>query len=203
MPIIVQILHSTPLMNTPSQKKLAQQNPMNPQFGQGDINSQQYFFTLPNTINDNLFVHLVQQNTPLFNLQDLDHEDLANHKRAKRNIVRTRKLQRSTERAEKLVQLKRELIRKAELRVSGLVWRNQERREKGVKRIKKEEPSSPVIKLETPPTPSLQYPLTNIHVTIPFHRSKRVCMVTYIQTIPHLIELYSQNAYSGIWHLLV
>ena len=62
----------------------------------------------------------------LFNLQDLDHEDLVNHKRAKRDIVRVRKLKRSTERVEKLVQLKRELIRKAELGVSGLVWRNQE-----------------------------------------------------------------------------
>ena len=81
-----------------------------------------------------------------------------NHKRAKRDTARARKLKRSTERVEKLVQLKRELIRKAELGVLGLVWRNQERWEKGVKRIKKEEPSSPVIKLETPPTPSLQYP---------------------------------------------
>ena len=158
MPIIVQILYSAPSMNMRSQKKLAQQNPMNPQFGQGDIDSRQYFFMLPNTIDDNLFVHLVQNDTTLFDLQDLDHEDLANHKRAKRDIARVRKLQRSTERAEKLVRLKRELIRKAELGVSGLVWRNQEQQPKGVKRVKKEEPSSPVIKIETPPTPTLQYP---------------------------------------------
>ena len=85
-------------------------------------------------IDDNSYVHLVQQDTPLFNLQDLDHEDLANHKRAKRNIVRARKLQRSTERVEKLVRLKRELIRKAELGVSGLIWRHQEQRERGLKR---------------------------------------------------------------------
>ena len=158
MPIIVQILYSTPSMNTCSQKKLTQQNPMNPQFGHGDIDSWQYFFTLPNTIDDNSFVHLVQHDTVLFDLHDLDHADLANHKRAKRDIARANKLQRSTERAEKLVQLKRELIRKAELGVSGLIWRNQERWKKGVPRIKKEELSSPVIKLETPPTPSLQYP---------------------------------------------
>ena len=131
---------------------------MGPQFAQGDIDSRQYFFTLPNTIDDNLFVHLVQQNTPLFDLQDLDHEDLANHKRAKRNLARARKLQRSTERVEKLVQLKRELIRKAELGESGLVWRNQEKQAPGVKKIEKEEPLSPIIKLETPPTPSLEYP---------------------------------------------
>ena len=126
MPIIVQILYSTPLMNAHSQKKLTQQNPMNPQFGHGDIDSRQYFFTLPNTIDDNSYVHLVQQDTTLFDLQDLDHEDLANHKRVKRNIARARKLKRSTERAEKLVRLKRVLIRKAELGVSGLIWRNQE-----------------------------------------------------------------------------
>ena len=158
MSIIVQILYSAPSLNTRSKKRLAQQNPMGPQFTQGDIDSCQYFFTLPNTLDDNSFVHLVQQDTMLFDLQDLDHEDLVNHKRAKKNIARARKLQRSTERAEKLVRLKRELIRKAELGESGLVWRNQENRAPGVKRIKKEEPSSPVIKLETPPTPSLQYP---------------------------------------------
>ena len=71
-------------MNTHSQKKLATQNPMNPQFGQGDINSQRYFFTLSNTI-------------------DLNHEDLVNHKRAKRNIVRQRQFKRDMDRAEKLV----------------------------------------------------------------------------------------------------
>ena len=81
-----------------------------------------------------------------------------NHKGAKGNIARLRKLQRSTERAEKLVQLKRELMRKAELGELGLVWRNQEKWAPGVKRLKREEPLSPVIKIETPPTPSLQYP---------------------------------------------
>ena len=147
-------------MNTCSKKKITQLNPMGPQFAQGDIDSQQYFFTLPNTINDNSFVHLVQQNTPLFNLQDLDHEDLVNHKRGKRNLVRSRALKRETDRVEKLVQLKRELIRKAELGELGLVWRNQEQRAPGVKRVKKEEPLSPMLKIETPPLPQLQWPPT-------------------------------------------
>ena len=133
---------------------------MNPQFGQGDIDSRQYFFTLPNMMDDNLYIHLVQQDTLLYNLQDLDQEELADHKRRKRDLARARKFKRSTERVEKLVRLKRELTRKAELGVLGLIWRNQEQQNKGVKRIKKEEPSSPVIKLEMPPTPSLQYPLS-------------------------------------------
>ena len=62
-----------------------------------------------------------------------------------------------------MVGLKRELIRKAELGELGLVWRNQEQRPKGVERIKKEEPSSPIIKIETPPTPTLLYPPTPPH----------------------------------------
>ena len=64
---------------------------------------------------------------------------------------------------EKVVQLKKELIRKGELGESGLVWRNQERRPKGVQRIKKEEPSSPNLKIETPPSPNLLYPPTPPH----------------------------------------
>ena len=136
---------------------------MGPQFAQGDIDSQQYFFTLPNTIDNNLFVHLVQQDTTLFDLQDLDHEDLVNHKEGKRRLVESRALKRETKRLEKLVRLKRELIGKAELGELGLIWRNQERRPKGVKRIKKEEPSSPIIKIETPPSLTLQYPPTPPH----------------------------------------
>ena len=46
MPNIVQILYSAPSMNTHSKKKLPLQNPMNPQFGQGNIDSQQYFFKI-------------------------------------------------------------------------------------------------------------------------------------------------------------
>ena len=114
-------------------------------------------------IDDNSFVHLVQQDTSLFDLQDLDHEDLANHKEGERRLAESRALKRETKRLEKVVRLKRELIRKAEWGGSGLVWRNQEWRPKGVQRIKKEEPSSPIIKIETPPTPTLVYPPTPPH----------------------------------------
>ena len=95
MSIIVQIVYSTPHMNTCSQKKQLPNNPLHPQFGQGGIDSQLYFFTLPNTLDDNLYVHLVQQDTTLFDLQDLGHIELAEHKRMKRNIRRVRKLQRT------------------------------------------------------------------------------------------------------------
>ena len=99
----------------------------------------------------------------MFDLQDLGHEDLVNHKEGKRRLAESRALKRETKRLEKVVRSKRELIRKAELGELGLVWRNQERRPKGVRRIKKEEPSSPIIKIETPPSPMLQYPPTPPH----------------------------------------
>ena len=101
MPIIVQILYSSPLLNTHSQKKAALLNPMGPQFSHRDINSQQYFFTLPNTIDNNLFVHLVQLDTTLFDLQDLDHEDLANHKEGKRRLAESRAFKQETKKVGK------------------------------------------------------------------------------------------------------
>ena len=82
MSIIVHIIHSAPSMNTRSQKKNAL-SAAGPQFGHGDIDSQKYFFALPNTLDDNSYVHLVQQDTTLYDLQDLDHQDILNHKEAK------------------------------------------------------------------------------------------------------------------------
>ena len=126
MSIIVQILHSAPSMNTRSKKKEAQQNPMAPQFGQGEVDSHQYFFTLLNSLNDNLFIHMVQQDTTMFDLQELTHEELVNHKQVKKDLTRAREFKRETNREEKLVRLKEELIRKTELGETGLIWRNQE-----------------------------------------------------------------------------
>ena len=151
-------------MNTRSKKRNIILDPTNQlHFGEGLIDSRLYFFTLPNTIDDNSFIHLVQQDMTLFDLQDLDHVDVQNHKEGKRRLAESRTLKRKVKRMEKVVRLKRELIRKAELGQSGLVWRNQEWRKKGVPRIKKEEPLSPIIKLETPPSPTLIYPPTPPH----------------------------------------
>ena len=150
-------------MNTCSKKRNIVLDPTNQlHFGEGLIDSRLYFFTLPNTMDDNSFVHLVQNDTTLFDLQDLDHVDIENHKEGKRRLAELRALKWETKRMEKVVRLKSELIRKAELGEIGLIWRNQERRPKGVPRIKKEEPSSPIIKVETPPTPTL-YPPTPPH----------------------------------------
>ena len=164
MSIIVQIAYTAPSMNTRSKKRGIVIDPDHQlHFGEGLINSQRYFFTLPNTLDDNSFVHLVQSDTLLYDLQDLDHVDIENHKEGKRRLAELRVKKQETKRMEKVVQLKRELIRKGELGESGLVWRNQERRPKGVQRIKKEERLSPIIKIEMPPTPTLLYPPTPPH----------------------------------------
>ena len=164
MSLIVQIAYTAPSMNTRSKKRGIVIDPGHKQqFGQGLLNSQNYFFTLPTTLDDNSFVHLVQSDTILYDLQDLDHVNIENHKGGKRRLVELRAKKQETKRMEKVVRLKRELIRKGELGELGLVWRNQERRSKGVQRIKKEEPSSPIIKIETPPSPTLLYPPTPPH----------------------------------------
>ena len=103
MSIIVQILHSTPLMNTRSEKKVAQQNPMAAQFAQGEVDSRQYFFTLPNSLDNNLFIHMVQQDTTMFDLQELTHEELKNHRQAKKDLARAKEFKREMNRKEKLV----------------------------------------------------------------------------------------------------
>ena len=172
--IIVQIVYSPPFMNTHSQKWLLPNNTHNQHFDGGEItlDTQQFFFTLPNTMDDDSYVHLVQQNTCLFDLQDLDHEELADHKRRRKNWARMRKMERIRWEVEKLVQLKRELRwahkkSRTEAGVQGIVWWNREYWDngKGLKRIggvkvKKEEQLtlSLQIKVEPSPTPTLQYP---------------------------------------------
>ena len=164
MSFIVQIAYTAPSMNMHSKKRGIVIDPAHQlHFGKGLINSQCYVFTLPNTIDDNSFVHLVQTDTLLYDLQDLDHINIENHKEGKRRLAELRMKKRYMKRMEEVVRLKKELIRKGELGESGLVWRNQERRPKGVQRIKKEEPSSPNLKIETPPTPNLLYPPTPPH----------------------------------------
>ena len=64
------------------------------QFGQEEVNSHQYFFTLPNSLDDNSFVHMVQQDMTMFNLQELTHEELMNHKQAKKDLARAKELKR-------------------------------------------------------------------------------------------------------------
>ena len=102
---IVDIVTSPPTMNTHSKKHHL---PMNHPIHQlknveAILNTRYYFFSLPNSLDDDTYVHLIQCSTCLYDLQDLTPEELADHKRRKKNWVRQRKMKRIREEAEKIV----------------------------------------------------------------------------------------------------
>ena len=79
---IVDILCSSPTMNTHSKKQnITIQDPM--EHLNNDALDVQYFFTLPNTIDNHNIVQVIQSNMTSYNLQDLDEEDLAEWRRVK------------------------------------------------------------------------------------------------------------------------
>ena len=131
------------------------------------------FFTLPNMLDDHTYIHIIQQDTCLYDIQDLEPEDIAERMRIKKKQADKRRMRRIRQAAEiqveKVTQLKRELrIAPKKSRTEngelGIIWWNRGYWGTGfgVKRlgIKKEEPSTPSlqIKVEPPPTPHLTYP---------------------------------------------
>ena len=142
----------------------------------GHSQHQIFFFTLPNSLDNDRYIHLLQWGTCLYNIQDLDPEDIAEWKRKKKNWARKQKMRRIREVAEKLVQLKGELglmhkQSRTESGQLGIVWWNWEYWDSGMglKRlrtldnglqVKKEEPTTPSlhVKIESPPTPCIHYP---------------------------------------------
>ena len=130
------------------------------------------FFTLPNTLDDEHYIHIIQHDTCLYDIQDLDPDDIAERLRIKKKQADKRRMRRmrwkAEIQAEKVKRLRRELQiahkrSRTEDGVLGIVWWNQEYWGTGlrVKRlgVKKEEPSTPVLaKVEPPPTPPLTYP---------------------------------------------
>ena len=118
-----------------------------------------------------MYVHIIQQDTCLYDIQDLKPEDITEQLRIKKKQVdkrRMRRIRRAVEiQNEKVKQLKRELRiahkkSRTEDGILGIAWWNREYWGTGfgVKRlgIKKEEPSTPpLVKIEPPPTPPLTY----------------------------------------------
>ena len=89
--LIVQIAYTAPSMNTRSKKRGIVIDPGHQlHFGEGLINSRHYSFTLPSTLDDNSFIHMVQVGTSLYDLQDLDQVDIEDHKERKRRWVESR-----------------------------------------------------------------------------------------------------------------
>ena len=130
--------------------------------------------TLPNTLDDTTFIHIIQQDTCLYDIQDLDPEDIAERLRIKKKQVDKRRMRRMRQaaeiQAEKVKRLRRELRivhkrSRTEDGQLGIVWWNREYwgNKFGVKRlgIKMEEPSTLSLlipKVKPPPTPPLTYP---------------------------------------------
>ena len=152
---------SPPAMNTRSRKHLI------PQIV--DNLDADTFFTLPNTLDDASIVHVIQQDTCLYDIQDLDPEEIAERRRIQKKQADKRRMKRIRREAEvqagKVKRLRRELrIAHKRSRTEdgelGIIWWNRDYwgtrfREKRLG-IKKEEPSTP--KIEHPPTPPLTYP---------------------------------------------
>ena len=167
---IAEIVMTPPAMNTQSKKRLIPHIVDNLE-GDNFFNSNN-FFTLPNTLDNETFVHIIQQDTCLFDIQDLNPEDIAEWLRIKKKQADKQRMMRMRRTAEiqagKVKQLRRELQiahkrSRTEDGVLGVVWWSQEYWDTGfgVRRlgIKKEEPSTPLIhKVEPPPTPPLTYP---------------------------------------------
>ena len=158
-----------PAMNTRSRKRLIPQIVDN--LEGDDFFDANNFFTLPNTLDDASFIHIIQRDTCLYDIQDLDPEDIAERLRIKKKQAdkrRMRRIRRAAEiQTEKVKRLRRELrIAHKRSRTEdgqlGIIWWNREYWGTGfgVKRlgIKKEEPSTPKLKVERPPTPPLTYP---------------------------------------------
>ena len=131
---IVDIVSSPPTTNTCSKKvHLPDDHCINQYFKNRMVilDTRYFFITLPNSLDNDWCVHLLQRGTCLYDIQDLNPEDIAEWKRKKKNWARKQKMGRIREVAEKLVWLKRELwlIHKRSRTESGelgIVWWNQE-----------------------------------------------------------------------------
>ena len=160
-----------PAMNTCSKKRQLP-HPANQLNKENFLPNMGNFFTLPNMLDTHTYVHIIQRDTCLYNIQDLEPEDIAERMRIKRKQADKRRMRRIWQAAEiqasKVKQLRR-LLQMAHKRsrtedgVLGITWWNREYWGTGfgVKRlgIKKEEPSTPLlVKVEPPPTPPLTYP---------------------------------------------
>ena len=159
-------------MNTHSKKCLTARHTLETNEDKILIDSK-HFFTLANMMDNNLYVHLIQCDTCLFNIQDLGPEDINTRLQMKKKAAKKRWMQKIWWHAE-LEAAKVKLLRR-ELRIAhkknrtedgelGITWWSREYwdERKGVKRltVKKEEPVTPIWWGQDykPSTPMLTYP---------------------------------------------
>ena len=161
-----------PVMNTRSKKRLTARHALEMNTDKILLDSE-YFFTLANMMDDDLYVHLIQRNTCLYDIQDLEPEEIEMRLRMKRKAVKKQQRERIRRHAElraaEVKLLRRELRtahkkNRTENGEMGITWWNQEYwdKGKGVKKItvKKEEPVTPIWWGQDykPSTPMLTYP---------------------------------------------
>ena len=86
---MVEIIVSPPAMNTHSKKCQLPNNHPAQQLDDGTmvLDTCLHFFTLPNLLDDHTFVHMVQRDTCLYDIQDLEPEDIAERMRRMRRAV--------------------------------------------------------------------------------------------------------------------
>ena len=83
---------SPPSMNTHSRKH--QIPHFADQLDGENLFDSSHFFTLPNTLDDMTYVHIIQHDTCLFDIQDLEPEEIAERMRIKKKQADKRRMRR-------------------------------------------------------------------------------------------------------------
>ena len=209
-------------MNTCSKKRQLHHHHPTQQLDDGmmALDTHQHFFTLPNMLDNHTFIHMVQWDTCLYDIQDLEPEEITEQMQIQKQQARRRRMEKIRWEAEiqteKVRWLKRELWiahkrSRTDDGVMGIVWWNQEYwgMDREIKRleVKKEEPSTPSlqIKVKPPPTPPLTYPpsCTSSSQFCSIDPNNFVWSPICICTITLLIYPLHYCSNLGIWHLLV
>ena len=76
-----------PAMNTHSKKRLTARHALETNEDQMLINSQ-HFFTLANMMDNDLYVHLIQRDTCLYDIPDLGPDDIDTRLRMKKKVAK-------------------------------------------------------------------------------------------------------------------
>ena len=105
-----------PANNTRSKKRITARHALET-FGDKVLLDSEHFFTLANMMDDDSFVHLIQHDTCLYDIQDLDSNDIKTRLRMKKKAAKKRRMQRIRRHAElravEVKLLRRELDRKS------------------------------------------------------------------------------------------
>ena len=82
-----------PAMNTCSRKRLTAHHALETNADKILIDSE-HFFTLANMMDDDSYVHLIQRDICLYNIQDLDPEEIDTRLRMKKKAAKKQQMQR-------------------------------------------------------------------------------------------------------------